>query len=118
MIIGDFNELLHANEKEGGNDRPEGQMKLFRDTINSCELRDMGYSRSDFTWCLKMSARGWVRERLDTAFVLLNWTRMFPTNKLYHVANSMSDHSILVLKNAKPTVGGKRKTRLFRFESM
>ena len=50
VIIGDFNELLHANEKEGGNARPEGQMKLFRDTINSCELRDMGYCGSDFTW--------------------------------------------------------------------
>ena len=42
VIIGDFNELLHNNEKEGGNARLEGQMKFFRDTINCCELRDLG----------------------------------------------------------------------------
>ena len=38
VIIGDFNELLHANEKERGNVRPEGQMKVFRDTIDTYEL--------------------------------------------------------------------------------
>jgi len=43
---------------------------------------------------------------------------MFPTTKLYHVANSVSDHSMLVLKSAKPTGRRKRKTKLFRFESM
>ena len=38
VIIRDFNELLHANKKEGGNVRPEGQIKVFRDTIDSCGL--------------------------------------------------------------------------------
>lgn len=118
VIIGDFYELLHAIEKEGGNARHEGQMKLFWAITNSCELHDMGYSGSDFTWCRKLGARRWIHERLDKAFFSTNWTIVFPTNKLYHVANSVSDHSILVLKSAKSTGRQKKRTRLFRFESM
>uniref|UniRef100_A0A7N2R7P6 DUF4283 domain-containing protein n=1 Tax=Quercus lobata TaxID=97700 RepID=A0A7N2R7P6_QUELO len=118
VIIGDFNELLHANEKEGGNARPEGQMKLFRDTINSCELRDMGYCGSDFTWSRKLGTKGWVRERLDRAFVSTEWIGMFPTAKIFHVANSVFDHNMLILKNAKPTRRRKKGQKQFRFESM
>jgi len=43
---------------------------------------------------------------------------MFPTTKLFHVANSVSNHSMLVLKNANPTRKRRKKTKLFRFESM
>ena len=118
VIIGDFNELLHANEKEGGNVRPEGQMKVFRDAIDSCELREMGYSGSDFTWSRRLGARGWICERLDRAFVLTNWAAMFPTSKLFHVANSVSDHCILILKSANPARKRRKKSKLFRFESM
>ena len=118
VIIGDFNELLHANEKEGGNARPEGQMRLFRDNINICELCDLGYYGSDFTWSRRLGTKGWVREHLDRAFVLMDWIVMFPTTKLFHVANSVSDHSMLILKNEKPTGWRKKRTKLFRFESM
>ena len=58
VIIGDFNEFLHAKKKERGNVRPEGQMKVFRDIIDSCGLRDMGYIRSDFNWSRRLGAKG------------------------------------------------------------
>lgn len=44
-----------------------------------------------------------------------NWATLFPTTKLFHVANSVSDHSMLVLKNENPT---RKRAKLFRFESM
>ena len=78
----------------------------------------MGYSGSNFTWSRRLGARGWIRERLDRAFVSTNWAAMFPTTKLFHVANSVSDHSILVLKSANLTGKRRKKSKLFRFESM
>ena len=34
ICMGDFNEILHLREKVGGNLRPEGQMRSFRETVN------------------------------------------------------------------------------------
>ena len=36
--IGDYNEIMHAKEKEGGGVRPEGQMRIFREADNRCQL--------------------------------------------------------------------------------
>ena len=78
VIIGDFNEIMHEGEKMGGNHRPASQMRHFYDVINRCNLRDLGYIRPDFTWCRRWGSRGWIRERLDCAFVSTNWATSFP----------------------------------------
>ncbi|XP_075645553.1 uncharacterized protein LOC142616624 [Castanea sativa] len=98
VCMGDFNEIMHSGEKEGGSACPEGQMRIFYDTVNRCNLRDMGYNGPDFTWSSRLGSRGWVRERLDRAFVSTSWVSSFPRARLFHVATSASDHCMLVLK--------------------
>ena len=118
ICMGDYNEIMYAKEKEGGGVRPDGQMRCFREAINKSRLRDLGYVGSDFTWSRRLGSRGWVRERLDRALVSTDWAVMFPSVKLYHLSNSVSDHSILVLKEAWIPRWKQRQTKLFRFESM
>ena len=60
VCMGEFNEIMHAKEKVGGGARPEGQMRCFRETINRCRLRDIGYVGSDYTWSRRLGSRGWV----------------------------------------------------------
>ena len=98
ICIGDFNEILHLREKVGGNLRPEGQMRSFREMVNRYNLQDMGYIGSNFTWSRWLGEQGWVKERLDRALVSLSWVAMFPGVRLHHVAASTSDHCMLVLK--------------------
>lgn len=62
--MGDFNEITHAKEKIGGGVRPEGQMRCFRETINRCKLRDMGYVGSDYTWSRQLERRGGCKKDL------------------------------------------------------
>ena len=93
-------------------------MRKFRETINRCRLRDIGYVGSDYTWSRRLGSRGWVRERLDRALVSTNWAGVFPRVKLHHLSNSVSDHSILVLKETSPLRQQRRQTKLFWFESM
>ena len=78
VCMGDFNKIMHSGEKEGGNIHLEGQMKSFCEVINKCNLRDMGYSGSDFTSSRWLGSLGWVRERLDKALVSTNWASLFP----------------------------------------
>ena len=87
--------------KMGGGVRPEGQMRGFRETINRCHLRDIGYVGSDYTCSRRLERRDWIRERLDKALVSTDWAMVFPSMKLFYVSNSTSDHSILVLKDAR-----------------
>ena len=72
VCMGDFNEIMYAREKDGGGVRQEGQMRGFQEAINRCHLRDMGYVGSDYTWSRRLGGRGWVRERLDRAFVSMD----------------------------------------------
>ncbi|XP_075665201.1 uncharacterized protein LOC142634832 [Castanea sativa] len=78
VCMGDFNEIMHEREKDGGNTRPKWQMKNFCAAVNRSNLRDIGYTGSDFTWCRRLGNRGWVRERLDRALVSINWANIFP----------------------------------------
>ena len=116
--MGDYNEIMYAKEKEGGGARPEGQMRIFREAVNRCHLRDLGYMGSDFTWSRRLGCRGWVRERLDRALVSPNWAAAFPVVRLFHVATSVSDHCILVLKEYRPTRKQRKGSKVWRFESM
>ena len=58
ICMGDYNEIMHAKEKEGGGVRPEGQMRKFREVVNRCQLKDLGYMGLDFTWSRRLGSRG------------------------------------------------------------
>ena len=118
VCIGDFNELMHVREKEGGSTRPAKQMEAFYDVINSSCLRDMGYKGQDYTWSRRMGNRGWVRERLDRALVSTNWASRFPKMQLHHKPNSSSDHCVLILKDVQNSNKKPCRKKLFRFEEM
>ena len=118
VCLGGFNKLMNGGEKEGGKARPLKQMENFREVINACNLRDLGYTGQDFTWCRRLGNRGWVRERLDTALVLTSWAARFPQMRLHHKPDSSSDHCILVLKDVRKNNKKLRRKKLFRFEEM
>nr|POE83547.1 hypothetical protein CFP56_48278 [Quercus suber] len=118
VCMGDYNEIMHAKEKEGGGVRPEGQMRAFREVINKCQLRDLGYVGLDYTWSRKLGSQGWVRERLDRALVSSSWVGTFPAARLFHTATSVSDHCILVLKETSYQRKRRQGPKVWRFESM
>ena len=43
LCAGDFNEILKADEKLGGRSRPTRQMEAFREVIDECKFKDLGY---------------------------------------------------------------------------
>ena len=47
--FGEFNEILCLHEKSGGNDRTLNMVADFRETVQACNLVDMGYKGYQFT---------------------------------------------------------------------
>ena len=50
ICVGDFNKVLSVTEKQGGLDTPFRQIENFRQCINTCGLKDIGYVGSWFMW--------------------------------------------------------------------
>lgn len=50
LCFGDFNEILHPNEKSGGTDRNLNLINNFREVLKECNLKDIGYKGCPFTW--------------------------------------------------------------------
>lgn len=87
LMAGDFNEILHSHEKEGGVVRPQRCMQAFSDALADCGLDDLGYVGDKFSW-----RRGHIRERLDRATSNVLWADMFPGFGVTNEEFDKSDH--------------------------
>jgi hypothetical protein len=114
--IGDFNEILFTTEKWGGNPRPIKQMAEFQQTLTSCELYDMGYKGSKYTWCNFREGLDFIKERLDRGLTNTGWMDLFPEAEVVVGGSSFSDHSPLFMSLIVP-VTGDGVPRPFRYEA-
>ena len=116
LCFGDFNEIISADEKRGGAPRPQRQMDAFRNIINKCGFKDLGYSGFDFTWCNQQEGSDRIYLRLDRAFATLDWIGHFSNIRVQHLDETTSDHCPLLL--ADSVSSQKRGKRRFFFEAI
>ena len=118
VVLGDFNEILLAEEKQGGLDRPEWQMLNFREALDFFSLKDLGFNGFPFTWCNRRPGvhNTWVR--LDRGVATVDWILRFPTIKVHHLDCFHSDHKPVFLGLDLEVNRYYRKGRPFRFEAM
>ena len=117
VVCGDFNEILHLDEKTGWNERDADQIKEFIKVLSRCGLFYLGFVGQRFTWC-----NGWFGEqrnllRLDKMVANEAWVQIFPEAKVHHILMSASDHCLLAMffNRNQPH---KRSKRRFFFEAM
>ncbi|KAL6185364.1 hypothetical protein ACLB2K_041498 [Fragaria x ananassa] len=117
LLGGDFNEILWAIEKEGGQITAEKQMDGFREALNVCDLKDLYFTGPCFTWRGNRHGEE-IKERLDRFVVNRTWLQMFPASKVTHLLPSESDHLPILIQIRRSS--GRRKKRKrkkkFRFE--
>lgn len=49
-LIGDFNDLMFDDEKQGGQRHMRGLLTGFTDTVHDCNLVDLGFVGEKYTW--------------------------------------------------------------------
>lgn len=54
---GDFNEIVHSEEKCRGSNHSQSQMQFFRDVIDECDFLNLGFVDPQFTWSKHYAAR-------------------------------------------------------------
>ncbi|XP_072074464.1 uncharacterized protein [Arachis hypogaea] len=117
LMIDDFNDIAEQSEKKGGGENDAYACRRFRGWIDKCNLIDVGYSGSRFTW------KGGIREgqervykRLDRALCNSEWRTNFSNAFVEVLPRIQSDHHPLLLHTRPETsIHGERP---FKYEAM
>lgn len=92
LSVGDYNEIMDLTEKWGNAGRREGQMEKFHDTLEECQLSDLGFIGPKFTWSNTKEDGGFTKERLDCAIANHEWYGMFQEVDVHILAARSSNH--------------------------
>ncbi|KAH9656688.1 reverse transcriptase domain-containing protein [Citrus sinensis] len=92
LCCGDFNEILHPDEKRGGNDRNVNLINEFREVLRDCGLKDVGFRGYAFTWNNGRYGEGFVEERLDIFVCSKAWSDRFVDCAAGNLDSWTSDH--------------------------
>ncbi|XP_042942727.1 uncharacterized protein LOC122276878 [Carya illinoinensis] len=117
LCMGDFNELVSNEEKMGGAERPFFQMESFREALDECELGDLGYVGSSFTWCNKREWRDFIKERLDRVLGNSAWQSLFDSTIVNVLPVENLDHTPLLVSCFNQQDELYAHKRLFRYEA-
>ena len=96
ILVGDFNELLNANEKVGGPTREESTFWDFRNMVDNCRIKEIRSSGNWLSWT-GWRDRIWVQCRLDRSFGNDEWYRIFPRAHMEYCDMRASDHRPILI---------------------
>ena len=96
ILVGDFNELLNANEKVGGPIREESTFWDFRNMVDNCRIKEIRSSGNWLSWA-GWRDRIWVQCRLDRSFGNDEWYHIFPRAHMEYCDMRASDHRPILI---------------------
>ena len=115
--MGDFNELLHMEEKRGGRLRPHAQMQAFQDILDFCGFMDLGFIGPEFTRHSRRHGH-LIWECLDRGVTNYNWLAKFSTTIIRHLHCYSSNHRPISLTFNPNNETQHWSRHSFRFEEM
>ncbi|XP_070050659.1 uncharacterized protein [Nicotiana tomentosiformis] len=115
VIGGDFNVVLHEDEKIGGLLVYPPEVEDFSFFVNSCGLFDTDYKGSPFTWWNRRSNEEFIFKRLDKIFVNQPFQTLFPNIKAEHLIRTGSDHAPLLMNCREEAQQSVKPFKFFNF---
>ncbi|XP_074291698.1 uncharacterized protein LOC141618483 [Silene latifolia] len=91
-MAGDFNCVLSATERVGGN-TTNAEIEPFRSCIEDCEVVDIQATGSLFTWNNKQQPVDRIYSRIDRFMVNKAWSDHFPELYANFLPEGMMDHT-------------------------
>ncbi|XP_075675168.1 uncharacterized protein LOC142644435 [Castanea sativa] len=116
LYVGDYNEILVSEEKQGRIPKPLHLMLDFREALSDCSLIDLGFQGNICTWSNGRESDNFVQARLDLACATLEWREQFPHANVTHLHSSDSDHVQIMVSTHKPSMPTRMKKIPHRFE--
>nr|XP_016475204.1 PREDICTED: uncharacterized protein LOC107796895 [Nicotiana tabacum] len=115
LVGGDFNMIWDEEEKFGRLPVFLIEVDDFRHCINTCNLTDLGFKRSIFTWWNGRSEDDCIFKRLDRCLGNHELQQTFPGLEVTHLSKIGSDHYPMMLKCDIETPPIKKSFRFLNF---
>ncbi|XP_060182430.1 uncharacterized protein LOC132612110 [Lycium barbarum] len=96
LVGGDFNVILNEEEKIGGLPVLPQEYEDFAFCMNSCELHEMSFKGSPFTWWNGRAANDCIFKRLDRIVHNDTFQNWFGHLEVEHLSKTSSDHAPLL----------------------
>lgn len=100
VFAGDFNEPLVDDDKFGGKAVSVNRSIQFKECLDKCNMVDLGFSGSRFTWSNGRELSTLIQERIDRFFVNPGWYSKFSEARVTHLTRCHSDHCPVLLETA------------------
>ncbi|XP_060182106.1 uncharacterized protein LOC132611743 [Lycium barbarum] len=97
LVGGDFNVIVDEIEKYGGLEVPFVEVEDFNQCINLCQLMDLGFKGSMYTWWNGRSDEHCIFKRLDRCLANQKLQDLYPNIEVEHLIKQGSDHSPMLL---------------------
>ncbi|XP_025652805.1 uncharacterized protein [Arachis hypogaea] len=98
-LFGDFNEILHSEERKGATN-PPASSEEFRDWVHDMQLVDLPLNDRKFTWF-----RGRSCSRIDRVLLNIEWIEQFPDIRIKGGPRGLSDHCPLIVEASRVSRG-------------
>jgi len=92
-IIGDFNSILYKEDRIGGADVLLADITYMREFMDACDMHEMRSTGPYYSWTNKT-----IMSRIDRALINENWSCQFNFTQVRYEANSLSDHTPLMIQ--------------------
>ncbi|XP_062116352.1 uncharacterized protein LOC133830395 [Humulus lupulus] len=113
IILGDYNEILHQNERAGKKTVIKPSLSL-RDCMSHCQMEDLKFSGCFYTWTNKQRPEDRVYSKIDRAMVNIKWTEQYTNSEAVFLPEGIFDHSPILISFYLDVAIGKQPFRYFR----
>nr|KYP37749.1 hypothetical protein KK1_041039 [Cajanus cajan] len=113
LVIGDFNEIISADEVRGGIFVPYMVARMIN-VIDTCQLMDIGCSGTKFTW-IRVNKGTRMAKRLDRALADSAWLVTFPEAYAEALCRVYFDHCPILVRSGG--IKDNHRVRPFRFQA-
>ncbi|XP_074298891.1 uncharacterized protein LOC141629861 [Silene latifolia] len=83
---------MGRNERIGGAEITNAEIKPMADTIRGCHLTDMTARGAFYTWNNKQGNDTLIYSRIDRAFINEDWLEQFPDSYVHFLPEGLFDH--------------------------
>ncbi|KAL5738308.1 hypothetical protein ACOSP7_031069 [Xanthoceras sorbifolium] len=102
LYSGAFNEVLNDFEKSGRSPKQQHLIDNFRNVLNDCGFKDIGFFGPAFTWCNRRDDLDLIHEHIDRWVCILAWRFLFPSSQVRHLDFRCWGHRLVLMSASAP----------------